>query len=462
MDIEKIKDIHFIGIGGKGMSGLALVCREYGLNVSGSDIDKTDELEHLKEKGIKIFYNQSQLNIKKGIGCVVTTHVIKNDNPEITQAKKFDIPIVERSMFMGIFFRNFLKKEIVSVAGSHGKSTTSSLLSLVLEKNKENPSFIVGAKIKEFKSSSKLGSGKYAVIESCEYKNSFFNLFGRIAIITSLEKNHIEYFKNEDNMNKSFLKFLKICKENDGSFCIIDSDNGKLRSMADDSQLKTIGVGFDIRSNYRISGFKEDKNGISFNVINNKQIYNFKSLLTGKYNAKNITYVFALLKELNMDLSGLHKVLKKFDGIHRRFEIRKTRTKILIDDFAHHPSQVKNLICSIKTRYKERKLTAIFQPRQFNLVKTFLEEYGESFLGANEVIVTPIISALMDTEVDKKSVSPGEIINSIINKSKPDKVLFFKNKKDISKYLNLTNQNGVIATIGAGNINMILDDLIIS
>lgn len=111
MDIEKIKDIHFIGIGGKGMSGLALVCREYGLNVSGSDIDKTDELEHLKEKGIKIFYNQSQLNIKKGIGCVVTTHVIKNDNPEITQAKKFDIPIVERSMFMGIFFRNFLKKD---------------------------------------------------------------------------------------------------------------------------------------------------------------------------------------------------------------------------------------------------------------------------------------------------------------------------------------------------------------
>jgi UDP-N-acetylmuramate--alanine ligase len=452
-----MKNIFIIGIGGKGLNGIAQICLEKGMRVSGVDIKKTTETEALEKAGAEIFYEHSSENIYGNFDAVIYSSIIKEDCPEIIAARQMKIPILKRSEFLKNLTKNTFR---ISVAGSHGKSTTTAITGLSLIHSGNNPDIYCGAFIKELGSYNRVGSGQISVIESCEYDRSFFDLIGDATIITSLEKSHLEYYKDEAEMLMAFRTFVQ--KHSDFAPIIVNGDDINIRKIIVPYQnsKKIITYGFNSSNDYLIKNISLENDKTIFSVYKGKHIV-IKDLsikIPGLYNVLNFTALVALFNEFSFNFKGLGQVAENFLGIGRRFEISKTPDgKIFIDDFAHHPTQVRNLFYGLKQFYPNHKICAVFQPRQYNLIKNFIREYGQSFKLADEVILTDIVPALGDTEKDINSLKSSDVVNSIKCYSGKSPRVYNK-FEEIVKYLRKSiRENTIIATIGAGDIYKIKD-----
>lgn len=450
--------IYIIGIGGKGLNSIAEFCVSKGYKVSGSDQRETPETCALQKRGIAIFLNQDGSHISKKYSKIIYSSIISEHHPERLRAQALGIPELSRAEFLQYITNTFVR---ISVAGSHGKSTTSALASLALQSQTGSVNAITGAYIKEFNSYQASGDSPYCVLEACEYAKSFLHIPGDYTIITSLEKSHMEYFGTEENMNTAFREFVS--KHKSSATILINGDAPILRQIASAHTGKVITCGFNMTNDYVISDIVFDQEGSTFSLYKNNTCIekDIRIKIPGGYNVSNVALTFVLLHILDHSTHEYRKVLQNFTGVGRRFELVQKEKTVFIDDFAHHPTQVKNLLTSIKQFFPHKKIFAIFEPRQYHLFKTFLKEYGASFKWADEVYITDIVPALGDTEEDISNLSTQDVVNHVKLYSKPKQVWYARNYEEIAESLKLQDlSNVVIATIGAGPIYKVRDLLV--
>ncbi len=458
INLAKSEIIHFIGIGGIGMSGLALVMMGLGFKIQGSDKAFNKNIERLKKNRINFFLGHASSNIKNATILVVSS-AIKSNNIELKEAKKKGLPIYKRGDMLAHI--TSLKKNIV-VSGSHGKTTTTSLIASIFAKAKLDPTIINGGVINSLENSAKLGKSDWSILESDESDGSFVKVPSTYAVVTNIDREHMDYYKSLDDLKKHFIKFmLKVPSFGKTFICIDDKNN---RDVCRISKIKNIlTYGFNKNANFKIKNCSFNKNksffDVEMNLPNKKKniLKKFEIPLIGYHNVKNATAAIAVSYFIGISVNVLKKSLKNYKGVERRFnKIFSYNGADIYDDYAHHPTEIKEVISSVRNSYKEKKITCIFQPHRVSRLNDLKNEFSESFKNANFVILCPVYKA---GENIKLNLDYFKFANKIAQKSKVQ-VFFINNQYDLAKFLKkfLNIQNLVIG-MGAGSISAWIKEL---
>lgn len=437
--------IFFSGIGGIGMSGLALILKKRGYDVFGSDAVSGNMTEKLLKMDIPVIIGQKKGNIDTAELLVISA-AIKDDNPEIIEAKEKGIEIITRSELLGILMS---EKKGIAIAGTHGKTTTSSMLSLVLEGAKMDPTVVIGGEVKNIGGNAKDGKGEYLVAEACEYERAFLDLHPFAAIITNIEEDHLDTYGDLEHILESFMQFVSQI-ENDG-FLVISAWDSHLSEVTKNYQGKVITYGFH-EGDFQAKNIKVKELHTYFDVEKyGKVIGELKIAIPGAHNILNALAVTATSLEVGVKFETIEKSLTKFMGAKRRFEIKGNKNGILvIDDYAHHPTEIQATLDGLESYYPGKKVWCVFQAHQYSRTKFLLLDFAKSFKKTDHVIIPEIYEA-RDSEEDKKAVS-GEILAAEINKIS-NNAEYIKDFHSITEFLRQKAKSGdVIITIGAGPI----------
>ena len=445
------KRIHLVGIGGIGVSGLAEILHHLGYIVQGSDKANSQNLERLEKLGIKIFIGHDAENVGKA-DVVVFSSAIKDYNPEMIFAKTNKIPCLSRAEMLSQIVR--FKKSVV-VAGSHGKTTVTSICAAILEMASYDPTVINGGVINSYKTNAKLGVGDWTVIESDESDGSFVNFLPTIGIVTNIDREHVTHYGNFDNLKQSFKKFLNnIPFYGAGIVCIDDENVCDVISDINDRKIITYSINNDAM--FKAVNIKKTKTGSTFDVLLNNStiIGKFEIPLLGDHNIRNSLSAIAMSSELGIDLDITKATLSSFTGVNRRFSYIGTIEEIrIIDDYAHHPTEIRALLDSAK-QTSNGKVIIICQPHRFTRLNLLFNEFVESFDNSDTVIVLPVYKAddYEDAELNSK-----HLYEELLSKGKN---AFFANDQyeieDLLKKLIVSqklSENDVILFAGAGNIS---------
>ena len=444
--------IHFVGIGGIGMSGLAQVMKDMGFNVQGSDVANNKNVDRCKKIGIKVFTKQRKENIKNST-IIVRSSAIKDNNPEIKSAKNKKLTILKRAEMLANVVS--LKKNIV-ITGSHGKTTSTSLISKILYEAKLDPTIVNGGVINSINNNARFGKGDWAVLEADESDGSFLNLPINYSVITNIDKEHIDYYKNFKNLKKSFLKFINKTPAVGKSFlCIDDKEIKKLIPKIKNKNFLT--YGFSKKANFRIFNAIYKKNYSVFDLricikgFKNTVIKKIRLNLIGRYNVLNSVSAIAVSLHIGIKINIIKNSLKKFTGIQRRLtKVHERNNKEFFDDYAHHPTEIKSVLESIKMTYTNRKIIAVFQPHRYSRLKFLKKDFASSFKNSNLVILCPVYAAgeKVDKNYDQIEFAKLITLNSNVQ------VILIKDEKDLRKFFikNLIS-NELIICMGAGSIS---------
>ena len=394
IDLGKNELIHFVGIGGIGMSGLALIMNDLGFKVQGSDINDNRNIERLREKKINVFLKHKKANIQKTTVLVISS-AIKKDNPEVLNAKKKNLPIYTRGDMLGHIVS--VMRNVV-VTGSHGKTTTTSLVSSIFTAGNLDPTIINGGVLNSFGNSAKLGKSNWCVTESDESDGSFLKIPFTYSIVTNLDAEHLDFYKNINNLKKSFLKFLeKIPSLGKGFIC---NDDENLKFVQKNTKNKNFYTyGKEKNSNFQIVNIKQSSYFSSFDVKINipskkKIIKNIKLPMIGIHNIRNATAAVALAFTIGIPEKYLKFGLYNFKGVERRFSHIFDYNKIsFYDDYAHHPTEISSVLKGVKNVYKEREIVCVFQPHRISRVINLKKKFSECFKVADVVLLCPIYKA---------------------------------------------------------------------
>jgi len=452
INIASNEIIHFIGIGGIGMSGLAQIMNNMGFTVQGSDSNGSKNTDRLIKSGIKVNIGHNKENIKKATMIVISSAVKKN-NKELMESNKKNLPIFKRGEMLANIVG--LKKNIV-ISGSHGKTTTTSLVANILVESGLDPTVINGGVINSLKNTAQLGKGEWAVIESDESDGSFLKLPITYSIVTNLDKEHLNYYGSFKKLKNSFLSFIEKTPSIGKSVICIDDQN--LRSLIKRcKKVSLLTYGFHKKSNYQIINVVKKKNHSIFDLkikpvdgsIN--VIKKIKVNLLGDHNITNATASIVLALNIGIKINKIKNALKKFSGIQRRFtKIFSLDRKEFYDDYAHHPTEIKAVISGARQVYKDRKIICVFQPHRYSRVKMLKAEFASSFKASDEVVLCPVYSA---GEKLKYNYNEYNFSNLIAQKSKIQ-VININDQNDLKNYIkkNLFNDEMVIC-MGAGSIS---------
>ena len=444
--------IHFIGIGGIGMSGLAQIMKNMGFRIQGSDQHKNKNTITCTKLGIKVFIGHSPSNIKKATILVKST-AIKNNNPEIKYAKKNKIPIYSRAEVLADAVSQ--KKNII-ITGSHGKTTTTSLVAKILSDQKLDPTIINGGVINSLKSNAKLGKGDWAILEADESDGSFLKLPINYSIVTNVDYEHLDYYKKYKNLENSFVEFIN--KTPPTGKAIICLDNKNVRKILKKIKNKNIlTYGENINANYVITKIKYNLDSTSFNLSfkdrqkKRKLIKNINVKLLGKHNVLNATAAFIVCLNLGADQNITKKSLKNFSGVQRRMtKVFSKNKNDFYDDYAHHPTEISSILEGVSNVNDKRKIISIFEPHRYSRVLSLKKEFSKCFFKSDMVIVCPLYSA------GEKKDSKFNLINfaNSISKNSKTQVIIVKTELELIKYFkrNLTS-NEIIIGMGAGSIS---------
>ncbi len=458
INLAKSEIIHFVGIGGIGMSGLALIMKGLGFKIQGSDKSLNKNIERLKKNHIKFFLGHASSNIKNATILVVSS-AIKNNNIELKAAKKKGLPIYKRGDMLAHI--TSLKKNIV-VSGSHGKTTTTSLIASIFAKAKLDPTIINGGVIHSLENSAKLGKSEWSILESDESDGSFVKVPSTYAVVTNIDREHMDYYKSLDDLKKHFIRFmLKVPSFGKTFICIDDKNN---RDVCKISKIKNIlTYGFNKNSNFKIKNcsFRKNKSffDVEMNLPNKKKtiLKKFEIPLIGQHNIKNATAAIAVSYFIGISVNILKKSLKNYKGVERRFnKIFSYNGADIYDDYAHHPTEIKEVINGVRNSYKEKKITCIFQPHRVSRLNDLKNEFSASFRKANSVILCPVYKA---GENLKLNLNYYKFADQIANKSKVQ-VFFINNQYDLAKFLKqYLNTENIVIGMGAGSISNWIKEL---
>ncbi len=444
--------IHFIGIGGIGMSGLAQVMKNMGFKIQGSDQSRNKNISSCLKVGIKFFEGHKKKNIKNAT-IVVKSSAIKDNNVEIKRAKQRKIPIYSRAEVLANVVS--LKKNII-ITGSHGKTTTTSLVAKILSDQKLDPTIINGGVINSFKSNAKLGKGEWAILEADESDGSFLKLPVNYSIVTNIDYEHLDYYKNYSNLENAFIEFIN--KTPPIGKSLICTDNRNIKKILKKLKNKNIlTYGFNKKANYRISNARYNSTHSLFNLhyknLNNKktEIKNINLKLIGEHNILNASAAVAVCLNLGVKIDIIKKALKNFTGVQRRMTKIFTKEKNdFFDDYAHHPTEISSILNGVEKAYKNRKIITIFEPHRYSRIKLLEKSFSKSFSKSDLVLICPIYSA-----GEKKNLNFNLLrFARLISINSKVQVILVNNEKELSNYLkkNLIKDEIVIG-MGAGNIS---------
>ncbi len=459
IDLAKSEVIHFIGIGGIGMSGLALIMKGIGFKIQGSDISSNKNIERLKKNRIKIVIGHNSKNINKAT-IIVISSAIKLNNPEVILAKKKNLPIYKRGDMLAHIAS--LTKNIV-VTGSHGKTTTTSLIAGIFSRTKLDPTIINGGVLNSFNNSARLGKSKWSILELDESDGSFIKVLPTYSIITNIDREHMDYYKSMDKLIDLFEQFVcKVPSFGKSFICLDDKNNKKLIKKLKIKNFYTYGV--SSKSNFEIKHILQTKNYSKFSIKVNlpgkkkKLIKNIKIPLLGKHNIRNATAAIAVSLTIGISENIIKTGLKEFKGVQRRFnKIFNFNGTDFFDDYAHHPSEIQELLRGVKDVYKKEKIVCIFQPHRISRLKDLKKEFSFSFKKANEVILCPIYAA---GEKIKLGFDYFNFAKEITSNSKVN-VYLIKNQNDLTNFVkqNINNERKIVIGMGAGTISNWIKEL---
>jgi len=441
---KNIKKVHFVGIGGIGMSGIAEILVNQGFEVSGSDKSLSEVTDRLEKIGIKVYEGHSPSNLKDA-DVLVYSSAVHIDNPEVQAAIERKIPIIKRSEMLAETMR---MKYGIGIAGTHGKTTTTSMVGLTLTEGGIDPTIIVGGKLSGLGgTNARLGNGEFIVVEADEFDRTFLKLTPTIAAITTLESEHLDTYKDLDDIKSAFIEFankvpfygfVALCLDEPALQDIIPHINKKiisygLTAQADVRATDITANGF--KSTYKVKYFNEELGDITLKI-------------PGKHNVLNSLVAVIIGKELGIDFKTIKKALESFSGVYRRFEVKYNKEVLVIDDYAHHPTETSATLKGIRDGW-DRRLVVVFQPHLYSRTRDFYQEFGRSFLNSDVFICTDVYPA---RELPIDGVS-GALISNITKKFGHKNVHYVQDKKDVPALLNEIKKDGdIIVTMGAGDI----------
>lgn len=436
--------IHFIGIGGTGMSGIAKILMNMGYTISGSDIKVSEALVRLQDAGARVFIGHDASNVD-GVDMVVVSSAIPQSNPEYVKAIESNIPLVHRADMLSLLMS---PKKGIAVTGAHGKTTTTSMISLIMEKNGFDPTVVIGGELNDIGGNATLGKGDYLVAEADESDGSFMKLHPYIAVVTNIENDHMDYYKNMDNMKTAFKKFVGNVKR-DG-FIIFGNDNKYVRDIIKDTDKEYYTFGMNYPSDFMPKNIRMSGLTTHFDIYFKEKLLGEMQLhVPGIHNILNATAAVAVGNRIGASMEGMIEAINTFQGVQRRFQIIGDINGIkIIDDYAHHPTEIMATLKAARN-CNPRKIYAIFQPHRYTRTQNLAKEFGSAFIDADEVIITSIYSA---GEKPINGVSSSLIID--IARKNGKKFIFIENKEDIPDYIiNKAVSGDYILTIGAGDIS---------
>lgn len=448
---EDNKKFHFIGIGGVGMSAIANVMLDMGYEISGSDISTSEVIQQLKTKGAKIYIGHNKTNIDTKMNIVISS-AIKDSNEELVFAKENNLKIYHRSDLLSLLLND---KKGIAVAGAHGKTTTSSMISVVLEYAKKDPTIIIGGFVDYLKGNSKLGKSEFLVAEADESDGTFLKFYPYISVITNIEDDHMDFYKTTDNILKAFKQYLNNIHK-DGGLAVVCVDNEPIRNLIKEVDRKYITYGIDNKADYMAKNI-ELAGGITyFDVFyKGEKLGNIKLNLPGLHNVLNALATVSVAHFLGVDIKTIAKGLLAFTGTKRRFETKFKNENIwIVDDYAHHPTEIKTSIKSAKQAAQKRLIVA-FQPHRYSRTKLLKEEFGKSFFDADILILTDIYSA---SEEKIEGIDGKTLVNEVCkNGLEP---IYIENKDKIANFLaQFLKPGDLLITMGAGDIYKVGEDL---
>lgn len=452
-DLKKYKNIYMIGIGGISMSGIAHILKSWDFLVSGSNNEENSMTDELSSAGIKVYIGHNYNNINSNIDLVVYTAAIKEDNPELIHAKELNIPVMERGLFLGELTKLF--KDTIGISGTHGKTTTTSMISLCFLEGNLDPSIQVGSVLSSINGNYRVGKSDYFIIEACEYCDSFLNFKERSAIVLNIDNDHLDYFKTFDNIKKSFIKYVSLLP-NDGVL-VINGDDKNCLDLALYTKSKVITYGFNENNNYYANNVEFDENGYpSYDLYNKDKFIDRISLsVPGRHNILNSLACVSLCLFYGIDIECIKKSLKKYKGAARRFEYKGMFNGAKVyDDYGHHPTEVSAVSEAVHNK-KYNKSWVIFEPHTYSRVKEHYKSFAKSLMNFDNIIITDIYAA---REKNVDNVSPSMIIDELDKLGK--KGIHISSYEDIVSYLKDRVVDGdIILTLGAGYVTKLSDML---
>lgn len=446
IDFKKPIHIHFIGIGGISMSGLAEILLKEHFTISGSDTKPSDLTAHLSSLGAKVLYPQKASNITDDIDLVVYTAAIRETNEELMAVREKNLPTLTRAQLLGQLMRNY--QTPIAVSGTHGKTTTTSMLSHILLAAEKDPTISVGGILHAIGGNIRVGNSDVFITEACEYTNSFLDFLPKISIILNVEEDHMDFFKDIDDIRNSFHKFASLLPE-DGAL-VINKNIEQMETITDNLSCKVITYSEEQDADYRAENITFDEFGnASFDLIKFGVFAgNIRLSVAGKHNVSNALAVIAVSDLLDIDLDTIKKGIFSFTGTDRRFQYKGVRNGFtIIDDYAHHPTEIRATLTSAQN-YPHRDIWCIFQPHTYTRTKAFFHEFAEALSLADHIILADIYAA---RETDTLGMTSEALANEI--KQLGGDAYYLPSFEAIENFvLEKCIHDDVLITMGAGDV----------
>ena len=455
VDFSKKYKVHFTGIGGISMSGLAEILLSKGYTVTGSDSRRSEMTDHLEEEGATVYIGQREENVAEDVDFLVYTAAIKADNPELVAAKKYNIPTLTRAQFLGQIMRNY--KVAIGVSGTHGKTSTTSMLSEIFLYKNADPTILVGGMLPAIGGNYLIGHSDNFITEACEYTNSFLSFAPTIGIILNVSEDHLDFFKDLDDIRHSFKEYAKLLP-NDGNL-VICSDIDDISYFTKDLDCNVVTFGTDKdKSNYSFSEvtFDDKARGSYTLIIDGKEYGRVNLKVTGEHNVTNSLAAIAASVAAGMTVEDAVNGLEKYEGVDRRFQYKGNLCGVsVVDDYAHHPDEI-DATLKAASKYEHKDLWVVFQPHTYTRTKALLNEFAESLSRADKVVLADIYAA---RETDDLGISSKTLMEKI--KEINPNVYYFPTFSENENFL-LENlkQGDLLITMGAGDVVKIGENLL--
>ena len=449
-NLKKYRKIHMIGIGGVSMSGIAAILKNWGFLVTGSDCSESENTKKLCNLGIKVTVGNN-INDVRNSDLVVYSAAIKADDPEMVVAKNLNIPTIERADFLGELTRSF--EDTICISGTHGKTTTTSMISLCFLEALKDPSIQVGAILKQIDGNYKIGNSEYFIIEACEYVESFLKFSPKSEIILNIDNDHLDYFKNFENIKNAFIKYVKLLPEN--GLLVVNGDDSNCLELSKYSKAKFISYGIKNENvDFFAKNISFDKNGFaSFDVYHkNELLDNIKLSVPGIHNVSNSLAAISLCIAYGISILDIKSALSKFTGAHRRFEYKGSidSKASVYDDYGHHPTEIMATLNSLKNK-DYNKSWVVFQPHTYSRTKNLLTDFANALINFDNIIILDIYAAREKNTYGITSKDLVEKINSLGKEAR-----YIPDFEECTKYIKSNVQkDDIVLTLGAGTVTKI-------
>ena len=449
-NLKKYKNIHMIGIGGVSMSGIAEILHNWGFTVTGSDWADSETVQTLVKRGIKVTVGHNLEDVKNA-DVVVYSAAIKPEDPEMLEAKKFNIPTIERADFLGEITRCF--NDTICISGTHGKTTTTSMISLCFVKALADPSIQVGAYLKPLDGNYRVGNSEHFIIEACEYVESFLKFSPKAEIILNIDNDHLDYFKNFENIKKAFIKYVKLLPDN--GILVLNGDDLNCLELANYTNASIITYGIDNKQvNFYATNIDFNDDGFAkFDVYHNDEFLDtFQLSVPGKHNILNALACISICMKYNIHKEVIKSALLDFTGAHRRFEYKGKINGIasVYDDYGHHPTEILATANSLMNK-KYNESWVIFQPHTYSRTKNLLKDFANALMNFDNVIVLDIYAA---RETNTYHISSKDLVEQLHSLGK--NALYIPDFHECVNYIKKhVHKNDIIITLGAGTVTNI-------